>query len=245
MFTIQPVHFDYFNKLHPHPEVSVLLGGSYISNAINRQTLQLLPYEVGEFADRFTNQSDAGAFTWGVDAKYRFNLHSPLRQEYAFDSFGAGLAVYQITNFNQTGEVQQFNLFAFDNYTYTLNLQTTRILANFDLNFHPLYNHFIPFMEGGFGGASTVMSYTSKPIDPVASPTFNLPNQTSWRFAYQVGTGIKYRPKNNLECSIHYLYANMGTANSSIRGNSSTLATPLKANMSAQNFLLGLTYLMK
>lgn len=228
-----------------HPELSVFLGGSDIPNTIKGQTLQLLPYETGQYADTFTHQSSASAFTWGVDATYRFKLHAPSVQNYFFDSMGAGVDVFQITNFSQNGKVLQFNLPEFENYTYALKLNNIRVMANFDLDFHPIRHYFTPFIQGGIGGARTAVSYNSTPISPVISPDFTLPNQASWNFAYQAGAGVKYAVKTHLVLSVRYLYANMGKINSSTLGSTAALATPLTVNMSTQNFLFGLTYLVE
>ncbi|MFZ4077564.1 MAG: SPOR domain-containing protein [Legionellaceae bacterium] len=225
-----------------HPEVSVFLGGAYIPNTINGQKLQLLPYETGPYADTFTHQSSGSAFTWGVDALYRFKLHAPSTEPYFFDALGAGLDVFQITHFNQTGKVLQFNEPVFENYTYTLKLNTVRVMANVDLDFQPIQSWFIPFVQAGLGGASTTVSYTSVPISPVDSPNFTLPNESSWHFAYQAGAGLKYVVKPRVILSLRYLYANMGQVNSSTLGSTTTLATPLTVTMSTQNFLFGLTY---
>ena len=232
----------YVTRQGSHPELSVFLGGSYIPNTIKGQTLQLLPYEIGPYADTFTHQSNAGAFTWGVDALYRFKLHSPSTQHYFFDSLGAGVDMFQVTNFHQTGNVLQFNLPEFENYTYTLKLNNIRVMANFDLDFHPLRQRFIPFIQGGVGGARTAVSYNSDPISPVVGPNFTLPTQASWNFAYQAGAGLKYTTNTPWVLSLRYLYANMGNVHSSTLGSSATLATPLTVNMSTQSILFGLTY---
>lgn len=227
------------------PEVSVFLGGSYVPNTINGQTLELLPYETGENADTFTNQSNGTSFTWGLGAKYRFMLDKTPIQNYFFSSIGVGLNAFQIIDFNQTGNVLQFNLPEFENYTYALKLQNNRIMADFDLDFQPIKRYFIPFFEGGIGAARTVVSYSSTPIYPVIDPIFTLPNQASWNFAYQVGAGVKYAAKTHLVFSLGYLYANMGKVNSSILGDTTTLATPLTITMNTHNFLCGLTYVVE
>lgn len=228
-----------------HPEFSIFLGNSYIPNTINGQTLQLLPYEIGEYADTFTHQSKADAFTWGLRAQYRFNLHAPAPQNYFFNALGAGIDFFQITNFNQTGKVLQFNLPEFENYTYKLNLKNIRVMANLDLDFHPIGSYITPFIEGGVGGARTTVSYDSVAIPPVVSPNFTLPAKASWNFSYQAGAGVKFITTYHLAFSLRYLYANMGKADSSTWGSSTTLATPLRATMSTQNLLFGLTYLME
>ncbi|MDP3561119.1 MAG: outer membrane beta-barrel protein [Legionellaceae bacterium] len=228
-----------------HPELSVFLGGSYIPNTIKGQTLQLMPYEIDQYADTFTNQSSGSAFTWGVDALYRFKLHAPSIENYFFDSLGAGIDVFQITNFNQTGKVLQFNMPEFENYTYTLKLNNIRVMANFDLDFHPVRHYFIPFVQAGLGGARTAISYNSAPISPVDSPNFTLPTEASWNFSYQAGAGVKYVAKPHVVLSLRYLYANMGKVNSSTSGSTTTLATPLTVDMSTQTFLFGLTYLIE
>jgi len=40
-------------------------------------------------------------------------------------------------------------------------------MANFDLDFHPIRQYFIPFIQAGIGGARTEVSYNSAPISPV------------------------------------------------------------------------------
>lgn len=227
-----------------HPELSLFLGGTYIPNSIKGQTLQLLPYEIGANADTFTNQSSAGAFTWGLEALYRFKLHAPSNQNYLIDSLGAGVDIFQITNAQQTGNVLEFNIPEFENYTYALKLNNIRLMANFDLDFQPIKQLLIPFVQAGIGGSRTSISYNSVPIAPVDSPNFTLPSQGSWNFAYQAGAGLKYVVKPQCVLSVRYIYANMGKANSSTLGSTTLLATPLTANMSTQNFLLGLTYLV-
>jgi opacity protein-like surface antigen len=239
------VSTSYGFQQNPQLELSVLLGGSYIPNTINGQTLQLLPYEIGPNADTFTAQRGAGAFTWGIDAKYRFKLHKSGPQSYFFDAIGAGINIFQIIDFNQTGHVLQFNLPEFENYTYKLKLKNTRVMADFDLDFHPLLFNLIPFVEGGIGAANTQITYDSAPIPPLDSPNFQLPQKSSWHFAYQVGAGMKYTVNTHFLLSIHYLYADMGKVDSSTSGNTTTLATPLSAEMRTHNFMIGVTYLIK
>lgn len=225
-----------------HPELSVFLGVSHIPNTLDGQTLQLLPYETGQYADTFTNQSSANAFTWGVDALYRVKLHTPSSQHYFFDSIGAGIDFFQTTNFHQTGRVLQFNMPEFENYTYTLKLNNLRIIANFDVDMHPIQQALIPFIQAGVGSARTTVSYNSVPIAPVEGPDLTLPSQTSWNVAYQAGAGVKYVANTHLIVSLRYLYANMGNVNTSTSGSTATLATPLTVNMNSQNVLFGLTY---
>lgn len=227
-----------------HPELSLFLGGTYIPNSIKGQTLQLLPYEIGANADTFSNQSSAGAFTWGLEALYRFKLHAPSNQHYLIDSLGAGIDIVQITNAQQTGNVLEFNIPEFENYTYALKLNNVRLMAHFDLDFQPIKQVLTPFVQAGIGASRTGISYNSVPIAPVDSPNFTIPSQGSWNFAYQAGAGLKYVVKTHFVLSVRYLYANMGKANSSTLGSSTLLATPLTANMSTQNVLFGLTYLV-
>jgi opacity protein-like surface antigen len=95
----------------------------------------------------------------------------------------------------------------FENYTYSLKLNTIRIMANADLDFHPIRASLIPFIQGGLGAARTTVSYSSVPISPVISPDFTLPVQASWHMAYQLGAGAKYAVKPHLVLSLRYLYA--------------------------------------
>lgn len=227
----------------PSPfEFSALLGGSYIPNTIKGQKLQLLPYEIGPYADTLTDQSGAGAVTWGLDAKYRFKLHEHAVKKYIFDSIGAGVDIFQITSAHQTGKVLQFNMPNFENYNYDLNLMSTRLMADLDLDFHPIAQHYIPFIEAGIGAASTTVAYNSDPIPPVDGPHFKIPKKTTWNFAYQAGAGMKYVVNPHFILSLHYLYANMGKADSGTSGNTATLEKPLTVNMSSHNFLFGFTY---
>jgi opacity protein-like surface antigen len=211
-------------------------------NAIDGQKLELLPYEIGPYADTFTDQTGGNSVTWGVDAKYRFRLHEPASKHYIVDSIGVGADIFQITSLNQTGNVLQFGMPEFENFKYTLNLQSTRFMADFDLDFHPIAKRFIPFIEAGLGAAVTTVGYQSKPIPPLAGPNFELVDETSWTFAYQAGAGIKYVVNTHLILSLHYLYANMGKVDTSTNGDLSTLAKPMTVDLSSQNLLFGLTF---
>lgn len=228
----------------PQLELSLLLGGTAIPNTIHGQTLQLLPYEIGPDADTFTKQSGSGAFTWGLDAKYRFKLHELFSKNYIFDAIGVGIDFFQIAGSTQTGHVYQFNMPEFENYTYKLKLNSNRVMADVDLDFHPILN-IIPFIEGGIGGAVTQVSYNSAPIAPVEGPNFTLPSRSTWTFAYQAGAGLKYVVSNHFALSFHYLYADMGNVKSSTSGSAAMLASPLTVKMHTQNFMLGLTYIVK
>jgi len=222
-------------------EYTLLLGGTYIPNTIKGETLQLLPYELGSYADTFTQQSDSGGFSWGLGLGHRFYLNPASKMNNLFDSFAINAQFFQLISANQTGHVVQFGLPEFENYTYSLGISNYRFMADGDLDFHPIHN-VVGFIEGGIGGASTTLSYGSASIAPVLNPGLALPKQTNWSFAYQAGAGFKVQALSQLELSLRYLYANMGTANSSIYGSTDTLAMPLKADMSTHNILFGLAY---
>jgi len=226
------------------PEFSVFLGGVYLPNATDGQTLELPPYEIGPYADTFTNQSNSSAWTWGIGAGYRFKLPPMISTTYLLDSIEINADFYQLSHMTQTGDVLQFGLSEFDNYTYKLGLSNIRAMTDFDFDFHPIGQIIIPFIEGGIGAARTKISYSSSPISPVPGPGLQLDDQTDWSFAYQVGGGFKWLAKPQLELSIRYLYVNMGTIDSATESNSASLSQPLKIDMSTQNILLGLTYLL-
>lgn len=226
----------------PRLELSLLLGASYIPNGLDGKKLELLPYEIGDYADTFTDQSDAWAFSWGLDAKYRFKFMGTSLQNYVFDSVAAGLDIIQITSFDQTGHVLQFKMPDFENYSYTLNIKNTRVMADLDMAFHPIGEHIFPFIETGIGIATTAVSYSSSPISPVDGPEFKIPQKSTLSFAFQLGAGFKYVINQHMNVSLRYLYADMGSVDTSTSGNTATLEKPLNVDLSSQTVLFGFTY---
>lgn len=218
------------------------MGTSYMPNALDDTTLELLPYEIGPYADTFTGQSGGWGFDWGLEGKYRFVFNKTSFQNYLFESAALGLQVLQTTNLDQTGKVLQFGMPVFENYQYTLNIKSTRIMADLDMVFHPIGHHVFPFVEAGIGLASTSLTYTSKPIAPITGPNFTIPEESSLSFAYQFGLGLKYMINPHVNLSLRYLYTDMGTADTAKNANTATLAKPIIANMNAQSILFGFTY---
>lgn len=226
----------------PRLELSVLLGANYMPNALDGQKLELLPYEIGPYADTFTDQTGGWAFDWGLDARYRFKFIGTSLQNYVFESVAPGLQVIQITSLDQTGKVLQFGMPVFENYNYTLNIKSTRVMADVDMAFHPIGEHFFPFVETGIGVATTAVSYSSEPISPVTGPDFKIPQETTLSFAFQIGAGFKYVINEHVNVSVRYLYADMGSVDTSTNANTATLLKPLTVDLSSQNILFGFTY---
>lgn len=222
-------------------EYSLFLGGTYLPNMISGQTLQLTPYEHGLYADTFTQQSDSGTFTWGLGLGHRYYISPTNKLGNLFDSFAINAQFFELIPSNQTGHVLQFGLAEFDNYTYQLGVSNYRFMADGDLDFDPIWN-VVGFIEAGVGAASTTISYGSTPIAPVLDPGLKLNKKTNWSFAYQAGAGLKFPTFRHCELSLRYLYANMGTMNSSVNGSTDILEKPLQVDMNTHNVLLGLSY---
>jgi opacity protein-like surface antigen len=143
---------------------------------------------------------------------------------------------------NLSGEVTQYSLPDFTNYTYSWKVASSLVSAHAKLN-GPIYHRFSPYVSGGLGVVYSKSQYSETAlgdVTPRISPNYG---SIGAQFAYVLGAGIDYalRPQQ-LILSAGYQYSNLGTFNSGY-GTGRWLNERLNLGANQSNaFILGLTY---
>jgi len=195
---------------------------------------------VGE-TDYLHSQNSAGQqnnFTWGIGAAYRFVLP----QAYVLHDISAGLDFYYFKT-TQRGTTWQSNNPEQINYLYKLPVRSARLMLDSEWTFHPLIKQrLFPFIEAGVGVAANSMSYKDTPVEGlIGDGNTELYGHSTYQFAYAAGVGTKVLLTPYLNLSLRYLYSNLGNAYTARRGNIPVMSR-MKAAVSVQSWLLGLTY---
>lgn len=188
------------------------------------------------------NDNHSNQFTSGVGLAYTYYLRLPADSidTYPIDSFSLGLDLY---NFSATREGVDllFGLPNFANYTYDMDLRSTRLMLDLQLNSQPFWMGLIAFVEAGAGATRNTVNYHETPLPGITGTGLQLKGNTNYQFAYDLGGGLKLPLTNYLLLSARYLYSNLGNAESSVHG-TNTLLEPIKVKLRAQSVLLGLTF---
>ena len=157
-------------------------------------------------------------------------------------SLGAKYQYFLASQVN--GEVIQYSLPQFTNYTYQWQAASNLILANAKLNFID-YRGFSPYINAGVGAVFNINEvYSETPlagVTPRLSPDYG--SNAGSQFAYILGAGIDYQLTPQFIISAEYQYSNLGNLSSSSGSNGWT-SQSLNFGLNQSNaFLLGLTYL--
>lgn len=173
-----------------------------------------------------------------LSAGYRWQRNQTLIPAYA-------LAVkYQhLFSQNLQGEIQQYSLNEFNNYTYTWDMNLNVLSLNSKINLVK-YQRIMPYIDVGIGASfnqsETYREWALPGITARDSPSFASHTQTE--FAYNAGAGIDLIVTNQLLLSLGYDYQSFGRLQSG-SGQSTWTGTSLKlGHFKTNTILLGLTY---
>jgi len=157
-------------------------------------------------------------------------------------SLGAQYQYFFASSVN--GQVIQFSLPEFTNYSYQWQMGSNLILANGKLNFIN-YKRFSPYFSAGVGAVvNSNQEYTESAYPDVTarnSPDFQ--GNSNGQFAYTLGTGIDYRFSPELLLNAGYQYSNLGSLGTGYGINSWSSQSLNLGRYQSNAFLLGLTYL--
>lgn len=184
--------------------------------------------------------------TWGAAGAIRSvppKILQHLLSEYAL---GPELFYFSTTG---TGDVWQYQLPEMNNLTYSIQVESFRLLATNELTFHPLINHVYPFFLWGIGLAVNDASFVEYPRPSYGWSGLAVHSSSHTDFAYTFGGGLKFDisklvglNQNKLQLSLRYLYANLGSAEVSNQLNP-ILIKPLTVNLFTQTWVAGVTCL--
>lgn len=145
-----------------------------------------------------------------------------------------------------TGDVWRFNSSAFNAMTYTMSLQSERLMVDGALTIASKKKSSL-YVIGGIGNAWNQLKYSDADnanAAPCADQGLNLGTHTNSNFAWEAGVGITYTYNPRFLLSLEYLYAGLGKAKTSASGNTGTIAAPVivpaQINLNSQAVLFGL-----
>lgn len=175
---------------------------------------------------------------WGAQAGYRW-----AREQRLFPAASLALNYLHISNFNLSGNIEQYSLPAFTTYHYkaTVSPNLFALLGKLDLY---RYRSVMPYVSFGLGiGFSGIERYSETAFSSNGarnSPGY-LPN-TNVNFAYTLGFGLDYVINHQLWLSLGYDYVDFGNLKSG-RGVATWSGDDLKfGNLSSNTLLLSVIY---
>jgi len=211
-----------FSQMHSSTKVN---NGSGFSNPYNQ--------------DIYNTSSPDGILLLGVGLGRRLEWDNPW-----ITATSLGLHYQYFFSQNIQGEITQFSLPQFKNYSFSIPLASNVIFGNAKFHFKD-YRNFSPYFSVGLGGVISKgdgykeTAYAN--ITPRISPNFSVQNNT--QFAYLIGTGIDYRIAQQFILSAGYQFSSLGQATTG-NGQGSWSGENLDfGNLYSNAFLFGVTYL--
>lgn len=204
---------------------NVEISGAGGANWLNTKNTHIKISSFETDSDRVTSTTVEGA--WRVGIGYSFFRKHVLME----------LNVYGVSN-TAKGDVWQYELPQFNNYTFNAPISSTRLM----LDFKPrliTWNKFSPYLILGTGVTWNTMSYKDEAnpgIDP--DGTRSLSDETTTQLAWDLGAGLSYGVTKRLNISAEYVYAFLGDV--SPQKNSSVIEAP-NFSYQIQSLLFGLS----
>jgi opacity protein-like surface antigen len=199
---------------------------------------------------------------WPNDHYYKNSIHdssfveanagySWVRFNDWFPAVSLGLRYDYSMNGKVSGNINQYNLGQFRNYSYSYKFNRQTLLGMFKLDIYK-YNCFMPFVLVGAGMSYNKGSnYVEQPlanVTPRISPGYS--SNSTYNFSYIVGAGIDYAFRDDIWATLEYNYGDFGNVRTgngqvvpSIPGidySTQHLTNKIKAN----TLLLSFTYLL-
>lgn len=217
------------------PGVQLSLYGGGVDVAIKKTEIDISPFET----DTVTKGHHHTSFTPAAGIAYNYVI-APNSQP-ILDSVTLALNYYYISTTHK-GDVYQFENPLFDNFDYSMQLKSSRLMFDTEWNFQTVWGGIVIFGEAGAGAARNKVEYHDTPKPGIIGGGLDLPSHTQNKFAWEAGAGIKV-PVPRMEkllLSLRYLYTNLGTVDSATNGNFA-IVEPIKFKPYAQSVLLGAT----
>lgn len=237
----QPQHKIYSQQksILNHWYLNGQLGGQFINSkssaTVNNGSGFSSPYNL----DTYSASSNNASTLLGIGLGKRFILNKSFIQ-----ALSIGVHYQYFFANNITGNITQFSLPQFVNYSYTWPMAANVLVANGKLNFQD-YKRFSPYFSVGLGGVFQQSSgysedaYTN--VTPRISPAFA--GNDKAQFAYLLGAGLDYPINHKVILSAGYQFSGLGKAQSG-NGQSSWAAERLSfGNLNANAFIFSATYL--
>jgi opacity protein-like surface antigen len=150
--------------------------------------------------------------------------------------------VYQ-TFTTLSGNVWQYELPQFNNYTYQAPITSTRWMFELKPN-AGTYGKITPYAILGVGVSWNTVSYRETPIDDVrADSVMKLSDNTTAQLAWDLGLGFSVEATKHFDIFAEYIYAFLGEGSpSSTSSSDARLTEAPNFSLQVQTFLVGFSY---
>jgi opacity protein-like surface antigen len=195
-----------------------------------------------------TNRNDWSTFTGQLGIGYVYYLNGA--QQYSentqwFPWIEPELNGYYLARNSITGDVWRFGSPAFNDMTYNMPIESTRLMFDTALTVVSKKQYSL-YAIGGIGNAWNRVGYSDKDNNgiPCADQFLNLGATTRSNFAWEAGAGLSYALNNRFSLSLEYLYTDLGTVKTPDSGFTGTITAPIlvpaEFRLTTQAALLGL-----
>lgn len=215
-------------------------GGTFWPNS---QNTMVVPngsdFTYPQNLDTYTVDSPQISGSIGAVAGYRQELN----MRYV-SAISLGLAYQHLFNQTVGGNIVQYSLAEFNNYTYSWSSSSEVLAAYSKINMFR-WGQINPYVDGSLGLAwNKSNSYREQAragVTPRISPDFSA--KTNSQFAYSVGAGVDMRLTERLIGSVGYEYQSLGDLGSGTGVESWSGTYLALADNYNHNLLFGVTYL--
>lgn len=148
------------------------------------------------------------------------------------------------SSYKNSGTVYRFDNPEFNSLTYTIPVDSTRLMFNGALTVAS-WRQLSSYIIGGVGNAWNRIGYSDEVNSTSCTiANLNLNKHNSTHFVWEAGAGLNYDMSQHLALSFEYLYTQFGTLKTSDNGNADGITTafisPASFRFATQGLLIGL-----
>jgi opacity protein-like surface antigen len=200
--------------------------------------------------DRLNPNNNNGwdAFTGQIGVGYVLYLHGA--QQYSentqwFPWVEPQIRGYYLGNSTINGDVWRFGNPVWNDMTYSLSIKSYRLMFDTALTLVSKRQYSL-YALGGIGNAWNRTGYSDadRTSVPCANQFLNLNTTTNSNFSWEAGAGLAYTLNDRVAFSLEYLYADLGTMQTSANGVTGSITAPVLVpadfKLTSQAVLFGL-----
>jgi opacity protein-like surface antigen len=188
--------------------------------------------------DRYTVTPDNPTAMLTVFAGRRW-----LRDKQWFPAYSFGILYEALFSSTMSGDITQYSLPEFKNYTYKWNVSSNLLMVSTKFNIIN-YQRILPYLSAGIGAAfNHVSGYSETAVPNVTarqSPQFGTNSET--QFAYQAGAGVDVQLHPAWLVSLGYQFLSRGSLNSGFGRDSWSNNLLALRSYQSNAIILGATY---
>jgi opacity protein-like surface antigen len=217
-------------------ELSAAVGPNWAQTSSTH--LVVSPYETDSV---LVNNISNYAF-WKIGVGYHF-FTEKLQQRSFFNDLLVELNLYQ-SWFTVTGDVWQYQLPQFNNFTFKAPITSTRLMLDVKPTLITVRHiSFYPILGVGNSWNNVAYNEVVSGQDVPDGSNYLLNTSANSNFAFDVGVGLRADFNEHISASVEYLYTNLGnvTSTGTSKNSDPIIATPT-FNIYNQGLLLGLSW---